>query len=537
MRRIKGVLLLLICIVLLSPSLAQHTNVYTEYTSKWNTIGPPKGTLMIIGGSASSANFTYFMKLVGDPNDLIVFIPTAGELYDESNKAYVDLVKAGARNIVILHTKDSLEANTEKFAVPLRQARAVFIAGGLQSRLAAAYRNTLTHQFLFELLERDGVVAGSSAGASIQGSYLYGGIPGGVGPQYNGLGFVKNSVIGQHYIRRNRMGSIARILKDNPSLFGFGVDEATAAIVRGNSLEVVGEGKVAIYNPKRKDYNTQFQEYLLHGDKYDLAARQVTYKARPIVDIELVKSSFWKKAYKSIHKGKGHKRGKLLLYGSVKIAPTSLQHFINSLSNKEKRIVVLSTGNDEMYLENSKIAVALYGLGAKQVDLLHTINSEEANSSSFTCVIDSAQAVWVCDSRSWQMVDAYLNTLVHEKLFRLLNRNGVLAGNGDGAAVLASRLFGEPEKYNWQKGFGFLDNTFVVNLSKNRSALRNAQQVIIDKPHILDVVLESNSVISINANKVKVESLQPIKIIRNTGKGSLQLLPGHTYKLKSLAFR
>src|SRR5690606_13586821 len=131
------------------------------------------------------------MDLVGDPNASIVFIPTAGSVFDETNGAYPALVKAGAKNISILHTKDPAEADTEEFAAPLRTAKAVFIAGGFQSRLAAAYLNTLTHRLMFELLERGGVIAGSSAGASIQGSYLYGGVPGGVGPQYVGLGFVK----------------------------------------------------------------------------------------------------------------------------------------------------------------------------------------------------------------------------------------------------------------------------------------------------------------------------------------------------------
>src|SRR5690606_31263245 len=222
-------------------SQGQTGDIPTAYTKKWNPIGPPTGTLMIIGGAASQDNWHYFMELVGDPEALIVFIPTAGSTFDETHTGYISLLEAGAKNVSILHTKDRNEANTEAFAAPLRKAKAVFMAGGFQSRLAAAYLNTLTHRLMFEILERGGVIAGSSAGASIQGSYLYGGLQGGVGAQYVGLGFVKNSAIGQHYIRRNRMGSVAKILKNQPDLFGFGVDEATAAVVRGNELEVVGE--------------------------------------------------------------------------------------------------------------------------------------------------------------------------------------------------------------------------------------------------------------------------------------------------------
>ena len=44
--------------------------------------------------------------------------------------------------------------------------------GGRQWRIADGFLNTKAHDEMFKLLDRGGVIAGSSAGATIQGSYL-----------------------------------------------------------------------------------------------------------------------------------------------------------------------------------------------------------------------------------------------------------------------------------------------------------------------------------------------------------------------------
>jgi len=513
-------------------SQGQTGDIQIAYTKKWNTIGPPTGTLMIIGGAASQDNWHYFMELVGDPEALIVFIPTAGSTFDETHTGYISLLEAGAKNVSILHTKDRNEANTEAFAAPLRKAKAVFMAGGFQSRLAAAYLNTLTHRLMFEILERGGVIAGSSAGASIQGSYLYGGLQGGVGAQYVGLGFVKNSAIGQHYIRRNRMGSVAKILKNQPDLFGFGVDEATAAVVRGNELEVVGEGKVALYDTKRPEYADQPQLYLFPGDKYDMAVRRITHKADP------VPQDMWtgggKKQWKNpadSWQTVGPPQGRLLLYGSVKADSASIRHFLQSLGTFQDPIVVLSTGNNDMRAENQQVVAELRKLGADRVSSLHTIDSDMANSQAFASALDKAKAVWICDSRSWQLADVYLYTLVHKKLFEVLRRGGILGGNGDGAAIMASRLFGEPESYRWHTGYGLVRNTLIVKASQNRKTLSDMQGILDKNMKLQGIVLGEDTKVVIEKNRVKVEGNKGIRIYQSGEKEPVIVPSGESYGL------
>ena len=72
----------------------------------------------------------------------------------------------------MLHTHDPKVADTEEFAKVLRTADAVWFNGGRQWNIVDSYANTLTYREFHKVLERGGVIGGSSAGATIQGDYL-----------------------------------------------------------------------------------------------------------------------------------------------------------------------------------------------------------------------------------------------------------------------------------------------------------------------------------------------------------------------------
>src|SRR5690242_14123355 len=136
--------------------------------------GPDKGTLVIVGGNMQDpAIVKRFIDLAGGPDAPIVIIPTAGEddEYDNYWSGLKQWRENGATNLTVLHTRDPKVANTEAFAKPIRTARGVFFTGGRQWRLADSYLNTLTHKELTALLNRGGVIGGSSAGASILTSF------------------------------------------------------------------------------------------------------------------------------------------------------------------------------------------------------------------------------------------------------------------------------------------------------------------------------------------------------------------------------
>lgn len=260
--------------------------------------GPENGSLIIIGGGTTTPEiWSKFTELAGGADKAcIVVITAAGGDSAAFDTASVRKVKTqtGIKNVTLLHTNDLKEANSEKFVSALRKATGVYFVGGRQWRIADSYLNTLTHKAFFEVLERGGVIAGSSAGATIQGSFLWRGDTKGaqilIGDHTQGLGFLRNSVIDQHLLTRNRMFDLVNFIKISPQLIGIGLDESTAILVQKDILTVLGKSYVAIY-----DYNTiqgngakhtlENDEnptaangpffFLRAGQKYDLGTRTV----------------------------------------------------------------------------------------------------------------------------------------------------------------------------------------------------------------------------------------------------------------------
>ncbi|MGB0578949.1 MAG: cyanophycinase, partial [Limisphaerales bacterium] len=204
-------------------------------------IGPEKGTLVVVGGAArDSSIYEKFVELAGGERAHIVVIPTAGgaKKYDEDYRGLEVFRQHGVTNLTLLHTYNREEANTEPFVEPLRTATGVWFSGGRQWRLADSYLDTLAHKEFWKVLERDGVIGGSSAGATIQGSYLARGDSKGntimMGDHEVGLGFIKQVAIDQHLLRRNRQFDLIEIIEAKPKLLGIGIDENTAMVVKGD---------------------------------------------------------------------------------------------------------------------------------------------------------------------------------------------------------------------------------------------------------------------------------------------------------------
>ncbi len=261
-------------------------------------VGPANGSLVIVGGAMRDmAIVERIIELAGGPDAPLVMIPTAGggAHYDQYWSGQRPFREAGATDITVLHTYDPKVADTDEFVAPLRRARGVFFGGGRQWRLADSYLNTKTHEELLALLDRGGVIGGSSAGASIMASYLIRGDTETnrimMGDHLEGLGFLKNVGIDQHLLRRNRVFDMLEVIDANPDLLGIGLDENTAIVVQGDRFQVIGQSYAVIYdNQQRIPPDGRFY-FLAPGDRYNLATREATraqQTQRPIDRVEKV---------------------------------------------------------------------------------------------------------------------------------------------------------------------------------------------------------------------------------------------------------
>jgi cyanophycinase len=264
------------------------------------TRGPSNGSLVIVGGAMRDPGIMQrFLDLAGGPDAPIVVIPTAGgaDEYDQFYQGLNDWRDQGATNLTVLHTKDRSQAESDEFVRAIREASGVWFPGGRQWHLADSYLDTQTERELHNLLDRGGVIGGSSAGATIQGSYLVRGDTRGneimMGDHVEGFGFLTNSAIDQHLLKRNRQFDLVEVIQAHPELLGIGIDENTAIVVTGNSFEVIGESYVAVFDNQRMIGDHGFFFFLSAGDRFDLVTREAQRPSRTFQPVDRATPKRW----------------------------------------------------------------------------------------------------------------------------------------------------------------------------------------------------------------------------------------------------
>jgi cyanophycinase len=264
------------------------SGVASAQTSPATRVGPPSGTVIVVGGGALGHEITdEFIKAAGGPDALIVDVPNAGGAasYGQDASGARLWKNAGARNVRVLFTTDRKLADSDSFVAVLKQAGGVWFEGGRQFHLVDAYAGTKTEQAFREVLARGGVVGGSSAGASILGDFLIRGAPSSDNrimayPGYEkGFAYLRGVGIDQHVVARERLADLAdSIMTTHPNLLGISEDEGTAWVVRGDTAKIIGRDKAFVYGGKdATDPGKPFLT-LYPGDRYDLGARHVLHR-------------------------------------------------------------------------------------------------------------------------------------------------------------------------------------------------------------------------------------------------------------------
>jgi cyanophycinase len=235
--------------------------------------GPPKGTLVIIGGGNTDGTgiVEKFIELAGGPEKKFVIVPTAGgnKKADGTLQEYTEeqviasWVRRGLKNVKMLHTADPKVADTEPFAKVLRDADAVWFNGGRQWNIVDSYANTLTYREFHKVLVR-----GDTSGADVMMT---------AEPNHQeAFKFLRKVAIDQHINTRNRWDDLIPVIKKYPNLLGIGLSEGTAIVVKGDTFEVMGKWKVAVHDNTRLYQPWEKPYYVLSaGDVYNMKTRKI----------------------------------------------------------------------------------------------------------------------------------------------------------------------------------------------------------------------------------------------------------------------
>jgi cyanophycinase len=256
-------------------------------------------TLIMIGGKEDRSNDKIILgevaRRVGAGKLVVstVAMPTQPDgLFEQYEKAFRSL---GVKHVYDLEIKDREEATQESKARILDDATAVFFTGGDQMKITSQIGDTPVFQRIQQIYEEGGLIAGTSAGASVMSeTMLVDGhdeeshVIGGSLRMAPGLGLIGGVIIDQHFMERGRVGRLIGAVAQNPKNLGIGIDEETAIVVeRGNGFYVLGSGAVYVFDGSEVSYSNIAEEdkhktlsiynvkmhMLSQGDRFDFIRR------------------------------------------------------------------------------------------------------------------------------------------------------------------------------------------------------------------------------------------------------------------------
>jgi cyanophycinase len=268
------------------------------------------GTVVAIGGALRDDNHAVWSRLValagGDDARFVVFGTASGNP-ERSTARVVALLESHGAEAESLPVAPKLPGVDVPQAVRdpdlvarVNAAKGVFFTGGAQERIVDALQPGGQPTPLLEairgVLDRGGVVAGTSAGAAVMSHVMFRDAPDllavmkgtlRAGKEVDrGLGFAAPGLfVDQHFLRRGRLGRMLPLMQSQGLQTGIGVEENSAAILRGHEVEIIGEGGALFVDlrevgsaPNLGAFNLSGVRltFLGDGDRLDIRTRALT---------------------------------------------------------------------------------------------------------------------------------------------------------------------------------------------------------------------------------------------------------------------
>jgi cyanophycinase len=218
---------------------------------------PGFGSLLIIGGKEDKTGERLILRMlakqVGKSGKLVV-----ATVASESPRAIFNDYEACLRGLGMRHVHHLAIDTREEAAIEskrhiLQGADAVFFTGGDQLKITSQLGDTPIFTRVREIYDSGGLIAGTSAGASVMTETM---MVAGDGDHSHrigsmlklapGFGLLQGVIVDQHFAERGRIGRLLGAIAQNPRILGIGLDEDAAIIVRRGRFQVVGSGAVYV---------------------------------------------------------------------------------------------------------------------------------------------------------------------------------------------------------------------------------------------------------------------------------------------------
>jgi cyanophycinase len=221
-----------------------------------------KGKLFIIGGGDRTDNLMNKMLAVSHltKNDYIVVLPMASEEPDSSYIYFKSQVETLTTCKILMFNFDKSMLSKKEMIDSLQKAKLIFISGGDQNRFMDVVNNTKIYSAIHKAYKNGSTIAGTSAGAAVMCEHMITGnqkLDTNYAATFNkiqynnletkqGLALIKNVIIDQHFLKRNRYNRLVTAMVEFPTYVCIGIDEGTAIIVHNKQIEIAGESEVVV---------------------------------------------------------------------------------------------------------------------------------------------------------------------------------------------------------------------------------------------------------------------------------------------------
>ncbi|MBS0204955.1 MAG: cyanophycinase [Planctomycetes bacterium] len=467
------------------------------------------GTLFICGGGTlPPALIDRFFEFGGGENARVVIVTTASTLAGtkELEDKFDPWMARPHKSIDFFHARNRAEADSPEFCRKLDMATAIWFSGGDQNLLTTAYLGTHAWKQFHAVLKRHGVVGGTSAGAAIMSHTM---IAGGRNEPIisEGFGFLPGTIIDQHFRKRDREGRLKQAVHLHPGHVGIGIDESTALIVRGRSMEAIGESDVTLYLAP-SPHRDEMKAYLRHGEKDDLIKLTRAAIDRTRKDLQL--------AQRRIPEVK---EGTLVIVGGGATPQAAVDKFLAAAGGKDAPIIVVSNAWGDDPPEEQKVCGWLKTAGANNVRQLHTRDQKELSQPDLLAWLKEARGVWFTGGVQWRLVDAYLDTPI-QKLFQdVLHRGGVIGGTSAGASIQGEYLVrGNPARQEdmmaegYDRGFCFLPGAAIDQQFHERDRLGDMSSLKKKLPHLVGIGIDESTALIVHGTTMEVVGQNQVSI-------------------------
>ena len=448
-----------------------------------------QGRLVIVGGGMiPTAAQGQFVAWAGGRGAKILVVTTASEdagtdQQDRFSKPWDDF---DINSVLIVHAESREEASSKSFLKSLQEATGVWFVGGSQQRIIDRYVGTSFEEELYQLLQRGGVVGGTSAGAVVQSHLAI--VGGSRRPQLDtGFDLLPGAVIDQHFTERDRLARLQNTMRKHTSKVGLGIDKDTALLVDRRFMKVVGAGAVTAVLPRARKGQQEIVKYPADS-LIDLISlrRMVRDRQFPVFPPVKVSEPIVEK-------------GTLMIVGGGRMPLQLVKEFVAAAGGKDAHIVVLPTSMPDPLPEDYGKRMFEAG-GAKNITVLRQRERTAVESEEMLEALKTADGVWFGGGRQWRFVDAYEHTKAYPLIHEVLAKGGIIGGSSAGASIQGDYLaranpLGNREIMapGYEKGFGFLPGSAIDQHFKQRNRFKDMTSLVDKYPQLLGIGIDEGT--------------------------------------------